>query len=119
MMRLACSLATETGIQVCAPVHDAFLVEGPVDEIGQIVHQTQAIMAEASRIVLDGFELETEAEIVRWPVRYMDEKRGRLMWDRVRHLTRSIEQEGTNWPTKVDKVADQNGQFVPPVHSYK
>ena len=118
MMRLACSLATETGIQVCAPVHDAFLVEGPVDEIGQIVHQTQAIMAEASRIVLDGFELETEAEIVRWPVRYMDKKRGRLMWDRVRHLTRSIEQEGTNWPTKVDKVADQNGQFVPPVQSY-
>ncbi|MEO2046019.1 MAG: DNA polymerase, partial [Pirellulales bacterium] len=76
MMRLACSLATESGVQVCGPVHDAILVEGPVAEIGQIVQQTQGIMAEASRIVLDGFKLATEAEIVRWPARYMDEKRG-------------------------------------------
>lgn len=86
MMRLACCMATEAGISVCAPVHDAILVEGPSDSIDEAVRHTQEIMAEASRIVLDGFELSTDAEIVRWPERYMDEKRGRQMWDRVHRL---------------------------------
>ena len=119
MMRLACSMATEAGIRVCAPVHDAILVEGPADEIDHVVRQTQSIMAEASRIVLDGFELATDAEVVRWPARYMDEKRGRVMWDRVLKLAQAEEQHATNWPTEVAKLADQNGQFVPPVQSYK
>jgi DNA polymerase I len=42
-------------------------------------------MAEASRIVLGGFELGTDAQIVRYPDRYMDE-RGAVMWDRVMKL---------------------------------
>ncbi len=89
MMRLACCLATENGIRVCCPVHDAILIEGPADSIRDVVRQTQAYMAEASRIVLDGFELASDAEIVTWPDRYMDEKRGRVMWDRVVGLCKS------------------------------
>jgi hypothetical protein len=42
-------------------------------------------MAEASRIVLGGFELRTEAKIVRYPDRYMD-RRGMVMWNRVFEL---------------------------------
>ena len=42
-------------------------------------------MAEASEAILSGFRLRTEARIVRWPDRYMDE-RGRGMWDRVARL---------------------------------
>jgi hypothetical protein len=30
----------------------------------------------------DGFELSVDVDAVRWPERYMDEKRGRVMWDR-------------------------------------
>lgn len=82
MLRLACCLATERGIQVCAPVHDAVLVEGRVDLIGQVVADTQAAMAEASRVVLNGFELRSDAEIVRWPDRYVD-KRGVRMWETI------------------------------------
>jgi len=41
----------------------------------------RAAMVEASRIVLDGFELGTDAAVVRYPDRYMD-KRGRVMWER-------------------------------------
>ena len=85
MLRLACCLATERGIVVCAPVHDALLVEGPTDMIHSVVADTQAAMAEASRIVLGGFELRTETEIVRWPDRYMD-KRGAEMWDTVMRI---------------------------------
>ena len=36
-------------------------------------------------IVLDGFALRTEAKVVCWPDRYMDD-RGRGMWDRVMRL---------------------------------
>src|SRR5215467_13136899 len=46
MLRLACCLATERGIEVCAPVHDALLVEGPADEIAGVVEATQEAMAE-------------------------------------------------------------------------
>ena len=85
MLRLACCLATERGVQVCAPVHDAVLVEGDVDGIDDTVAATRAAMAEASRIVLDGLEVDTDVEIIRWPDRYADE-RGRVMWERVTEL---------------------------------
>ena len=85
MLRLACSLATERGIEVCAPVHDALLVEGPADHIEEVVARTQEAMREASEVVLDGFPLRTEAKIVRHPDRYMDE-RGQEMWNTVQEL---------------------------------
>ena len=72
MMRLAACLATEADIEVCAPVHDAFLIMAPKDEITDAVASMQACMAEASRVVLDGFELRSDAEVVGYPDRYMD-----------------------------------------------
>jgi hypothetical protein len=42
-------------------------------------------MAEASEAVLSGFRLRTDAQVVRWPDRYMD-KRGREFWERVTAL---------------------------------
>jgi hypothetical protein len=85
MLRLACSLATERAIPLVAPVHDAVVVEGPAELIDEIVTLTQEAMAEASAIVLNGFRLRSDAKIVRWPDRYMDE-RGRAFWDRVMTL---------------------------------
>jgi hypothetical protein len=79
MMRLACSLATERGIRVCAPVHDALLVEGDNEDINDVVLETQRAMREASEIVLNGFPLRSDAKIVRSPERYAD-KRGAKMW---------------------------------------
>ena len=85
MLRLACCLATEHDIEVCAPVHDAVLICAPLDRLDAGVARMQDAMREASRIVLDGFELGTDAKIVRYPDRYMDE-RGAIMWDRVMKL---------------------------------
>jgi hypothetical protein len=82
MLRLACCLATERGIAVCAPIHDALLVEADLDGIDDAVALTQQAMAEASERVLPGFPLRTEAKIVRYPDRYLDE-RGRRMWETV------------------------------------
>jgi hypothetical protein len=82
MLRLACCLATERGIQVCAPVHDALLAEEPGDYIEEVVATTQSAMREASELVLPGFPLRTDAKVVRYPDRYLDE-RGRRMWETV------------------------------------
>jgi hypothetical protein len=85
MLRIACCLATEAGIEICSPVHDAVLVCAPLDRLDDDVARMRAAMAQASRIVLDGFEIRTEAKCVRYPDRFMD-KRGAVMWDRVMGL---------------------------------
>ncbi len=82
MLRLACCLLVEQGIRVCCPIHDAVLVEGPVDEIDAIVNAAERAMVEASRIVLDGFGLRSDTKIVRYPERYCD-PRGEKMWETV------------------------------------
>jgi DNA polymerase-1 len=85
MLRIACWLGTERGVRICAPVHDAILIEAPIAEIEETAARMQDYMRTASRIVLDGFELRTDAEIVRWPDRYSD-PRGKVMWERVMRL---------------------------------
>lgn len=92
MMRLACILATERGVDVCCPIHDALLVEGPLDAIQSTVEATQRAMVEASRIVLNGFELRSDAEVVRYPDRYMDE-RGERMWETITNILTELEAE--------------------------
>ena len=90
MLRIACWLAIERGIKVCAPIHDALLIEAPEPEIEDAVRATQSAMREASEIVLSGFPVRSEANIVRYPDRYTDE-RGALMW---KTITGLLEGEG-------------------------
>lgn len=92
MLRLACCLATERGIKVCAPVHDALLIEAPADEIERAVAGCQAAMQEASEVVLGGFALRTDAKIVVHPDRYSD-PRGEQMWATVMGLLTELEAE--------------------------
>jgi hypothetical protein len=92
LLRLACCLATERGVEVCAPIHDATLICAPFDRLEADIAQMRAAMAEASRIVLNGFELGTDVSVTRWPDRYMD-GRGRVMWDRVLRLLPQQQQQ--------------------------
>ena len=85
MLRLAACFATEQGIEVCALIHDAVLICAPLDRLDQDIERMQAAMANASRVVLDGFELRTDVNVVRYPDRYQD-PRGAVMWDRVMRL---------------------------------
>jgi hypothetical protein len=85
MLRIACIFATERGIRVCAPVHDAILIEAPLVELEEAVQATQQAMADASRAVLGGFELRSEAKVFRSPERFQDE-RGKVMWATVMRL---------------------------------
>ena len=85
MLRLACCLATERGIEVCAPVHDAVMVCGPVERLEHDIEGMRAAMAEASKIILNGFELRTDVHRTLYPHRYHD-ARGTVMWNRVMEL---------------------------------
>src|SRR4030095_13401064 len=64
MMRLAAIFATEAGIRVAGPVHDAFLSEADSEEIDQAVAVTRDCMRRASELVLDGFQLRSDAKII-------------------------------------------------------
>ena len=109
MLRLACCLAIERDIKVCAPVHDALLVEGPADDIGTVVRQTQEAMAEASRIALEGFELRSDAKIVRYPDRYMD-PRGGKMWNTIMSLMPELKQDEEI--SRIGEPSDQRPALV-------
>jgi DNA polymerase I len=85
MLRLACCLATEDGISVCGPVHDALLIEDDVQRIQEAVIATQKAMVKASQITLGGFSLRSDAKVIVAPNRYAD-KRGKAMWERVMSL---------------------------------
>lgn len=85
MLRLACRLALERGASVCAPVHDALLIEAPIAEIDEAVRTTQDAMSDASAVVLDGFRLRSDVKIVRAPERFRSE-RGAGMWRTVMDL---------------------------------
>jgi hypothetical protein len=85
MLRLACCLATERGIEVCAPVHDAVLICAPLDRLEGDIAGMRAAMAEASKTVLAGFELHTDVSRTLYPNRFHD-ARGTEMWNRVMEL---------------------------------
>jgi hypothetical protein len=85
MLRLACCFATEQGIEVCAPVHDAVLICAPLSELDTTIERMRVCMGAASRVVLNGFELRTDVQVIRYPDRFQD-GRGRVMWDQVMNL---------------------------------
>ena len=53
ILRIACILAARHGIRLLAPVHDAVLIEAPIERIEADVALMQEIMRRASRIVLN------------------------------------------------------------------
>jgi hypothetical protein len=85
MMRLAACFATESGIEVCAPVQDAFLIYAPLERLEEDITRMRAAMAKASQAVLDGFEIRTDVHRIDYPDRYMD-PRGEVMWKRTVEL---------------------------------
>jgi hypothetical protein len=104
MMRLACCLATERDIRVCAPVHDALLIEAPLDAIDEAVVSCQAAMRAASEVVLNGFALRTDTKVVCWPDRYMD-PRGERFWNLVWDTLREYELKELGAPQAIDDGA--------------
>jgi hypothetical protein len=86
LMRIVCIAATEAGIEVACPVHDAFLIVSPLERLDQDVAHMREIMGRASKVVTGGLRIRVDDKTVHTG-RYMD-KRGRAMWDRIMELLR-------------------------------
>jgi hypothetical protein len=73
-------------LKICAPIHDALLLEAPSDQIDDHILQLKGIMQHASELVLgDGRTCGIDVDVVHYPNRYSDE-RGEIMWARVMKL---------------------------------
>jgi hypothetical protein len=92
ILRLGHCLATENGIQVCATIHDAYLIMAPLEILDQEIARMRSYMAEASRVVLRGLELFTDVKVIRPPDRYRSPE-GEAMWSLVMRLLEEIEGE--------------------------
>jgi hypothetical protein len=110
MLRLACIFVTESGIQVCAPIHDAILIEAATEDIEEAVAKTQKAMARASRAVLGSLELRTEVKVVPYPERLLG-PRGLPMWQRI--MTALSEVAGNSEGPEVVQAGDSGGAGVP------
>ncbi len=104
ILRLACCYLVEAGIRVCAPVHDAVLIEVPIKETEEQVSRAQQLMARASRDVLSGFELGTDVEIFKYPESYSDGESGQAFWEIV---TAELGGLGNNSNRKIAKQDPQ------------
>ena len=85
IMRVATVLMLDNDIQIDALVHDAVLIEAPLDRIEHDIAVTQECWREASKIVLDGFALESDCVVTRYPERYFDED-GEHMWNKLQEM---------------------------------
>lgn len=82
MLRLACIGLTEAGIGLCAPIHDAVLVEAPWDSAEETAEAVRDHMRQAGRLVLGGLDIRSDIKIIRFGERYTDE-RGIKMWQTI------------------------------------
>jgi hypothetical protein len=93
LMRLTAIAATEAGIVIAAPIHDAFWVLAPLAELDSTIARMTEIMTKASTFVTGGLPIGVTLEaIVRAPdglgdVRE-DKDKGQKMWREIQQLVR-------------------------------
>ena len=105
MMRIACVLAVERDLKLCAPIHDALLIESSNDQIDTDVTKLKECMSEASEGVLgNGKICRVDAEIVKYPDRYMDDQ-GQEMWDKIMILLAKRQGQLTRYPRNTDALS--------------
>jgi DNA polymerase I len=93
ILRIACILLSEAGIKIIAPVHDAVMIEVDERDADKEIAKAQKIMEDASEIYLGaGNRLKTDAEIIRYPERYMDEK-GIETWRLILNVLDEVKKE--------------------------
>ena len=75
ILHTACLLAERRGIEIVAPIHDAFVAQCDARDVEDVSAALDRVMRDASAVVLRGYELPTDCQIIRPGERYFD-KRG-------------------------------------------
>jgi DNA polymerase I len=81
MMRLAAVAATESGIDICCPVHDAFLLIAPIERLDVDIERMCRIMEYAGEKLI-GFKVRAECDekIFRYPDHYIEDQESLEEW---------------------------------------
>lgn len=98
-------------IQLCAPVHDAVLIEATEETIDEQVRIAQECMEQASRIVLEDFTLSSDAKIIKHPGRFL-EADAEPFWNTVMSIYEQIKVE------LGEKLNTNPLEHLTPVQSY-
>jgi DNA polymerase I-like protein with 3'-5' exonuclease and polymerase domains len=98
MLRLAAIEARFRGVEICALIHDALLIQAPIRGILRAIEKTKEAMTVASRTILGGYTLRVDCgddklvsgevvrgDITRYPQRFYSED-GLDFWNRIRKL---------------------------------
>ena len=91
ILRMAVIGLVAQGVRVCAPVHDAVLVECRENELEAHLELVPRIMREAAKLVL-GHEIPVDHQVVHYPNHYYD-GRGANMYNKINELLVEIEQK--------------------------
>ena len=90
ILHVACILAERRGIGIVAPVHDALMAEAALDRAEEASAALDRVMRDASAVVLKGYELRTDKQIIRPGQRFHDD-RGVEMWTTIEQLLARLE----------------------------
>jgi DNA polymerase-1 len=91
ILHATCILAERRAIPIVAPVHDAIMVEAAAGDVEEASAALDRVMRDASALVLRGYELPTDVQIV-WPGGRYHDDRGIEMWNTVTRLVAKLEQ---------------------------
>jgi hypothetical protein len=92
ILHVACVLAERRGVRIVAPVHDAIMVEAPLEQAKEASAALDRVMRDAAAIVLRGYELPTDVQMISPGQRYFDD-RGGAMWNTVNKLVTRREEQ--------------------------
>jgi DNA polymerase I len=90
VLHVASILAERRGIEVVAPVHDAIMAEADAGQADDVSLALDRVMRDASSVVLRGYELPTDVQLIQAGQRYFDD-RGVEMWETVTRLLAKLE----------------------------
>jgi DNA polymerase-1 len=91
ILRTASILGERRGLEIVAPIHDAILAQCPLDQVEEASLELDRCMRDASAVVLRGYTLKTDKQIIKPGEHYYD-KRGIQMWTTVNKLVTRLEQ---------------------------
>jgi hypothetical protein len=92
ILHIACILAERRGIEIVAPVHDAIMAEAAAERIEDTSAALDRVMRDAAAVVLRGYELPTDVQLVRPGERFREE-RAEEMWGTINRLVSKLEKE--------------------------
>jgi len=78
LMRAVSIALVRAGVRLIAQVHDAFVIESDAGNIEADSQKTREVIAKVSEAVF-GRPLKSEAKIVRYPERYIDDEAGEML----------------------------------------